>query len=157
MMVETRDILLVEDNPDDVELTKRALERTHLANQLVVATDGAQALAILQSEAGPKFVCVMLDLRLPKIPGLKVLEELRADVRLRHLPVIVFASSDQEEDVVRSYDLGANSFIQKPVDFAQFAEAIRHLGLYWTLFNKVPASRATMPVPADVGLPAFPD
>jgi two-component system response regulator len=134
-------ILLVEDREDDVELTLRAFHKTRLFNEVAVARDGADALDYLFSEgrhAGRVGIpaVVLLDLNLPKISGLEVLRRMRADVRTRRLPVVVLTSSGEEQDVVASYDLGANSFVQKPVDFTQFAIAAHQLGLYWLVLNR---------------------
>ena len=136
-------ILLVEDNPDDVELTKRGLRQGHIANEVVVARDGEEALDYLWcrgawSERDPDQspAVVLLDIQLPKIDGLEVLEEMRSDPRTRRVPVVMLTSSNEERDLVESYDRGANSFVRKPVDFAQFAEAVRHLGLYWLVINQ---------------------
>jgi two-component system response regulator len=137
--VEERTILLVEDDPDDELLTRRALEKNHILNELVVARDGAEALDYLfargayADRALPQVV--LLDLRLPKLDGLEVLRRMRADERTRLLPVVILTSSDEERDIVASYRLGANSYIRKPVDFEQFSEAIRQLGLYWLVLN----------------------
>ena len=138
-------ILLVEDNPDDVELTRRAFAKSHIVNEVVVVSDGAEALDYLYvtgSHAGrdPNLVpeVVLLDLKLPKVDGLDVLRRMRADERTRRVPVVVLTSSNEEQDVLRSYDLGANSFIRKPVDFAEFLNAARHLGLYWLVLNEPP-------------------
>ncbi len=140
-------ILLVEDNADDVELTRRALDKSHIANRLVVATDGVEALDYLfatgawagRSPADDPTV-VLLDLKLPKIGGLEVLRRLRADPRTKLLPVVILTSSVEEQDLVSGYELGANSYIHKPVDFLQFVEAAGHLGLYWLLMNQPPVS-----------------
>lgn len=138
-------ILLVEDNPDDVALTMRALKQNNITNEVVVAKDGAEALDYLfgtGSYAGrdanliPQVV--LLDLKLPKIDGLEVLKRLRADRRTRLLPVVILTSSKEEQDLLNGYNLGANSYIRKPVDFNQFTEAVRHLGLYWLLLNEAP-------------------
>jgi two-component system response regulator len=138
-------ILLVEDNPDDEALTLRALRQNNIANEVVVAHDGAEALDLLfgsNAETGgaprPVPAVVLLDLKLPKIDGLEVLRRLRADERTRLVPVVMQTTSNDERDVVQSYRNGANSYIQKPVDFAQFAEAVRHLGLYWLVMNQPP-------------------
>jgi two-component system response regulator len=138
-------ILLVEDNPDDVELTLRAFERSHLANDIVVARDGAEALDYLfatGAHAGrdPSVMpdVILLDLNLPKLDGLEVLRRVRADERTRRLRVVILTSSKEERDVLRSYDLGANSFVRKPVDFVEFGEAARQLGLYWLVLNEPP-------------------
>ncbi|HWQ22141.1 MAG TPA: response regulator [Clostridia bacterium] len=138
-------ILLVEDNPDDAALTLRALSKNNVANQVVVAGDGEEALDYLTSHgkyAGraptnlPELV--LLDLKLPRVSGLEVLRAIRADPRTRMLPVVVLTSSTDEPDVVTSYQLGANSYIRKPVDFDQFLEAVRQLGLYWLVLNQAP-------------------
>lgn len=136
-------ILLVEDNDDDIELTVRALRRNRLVNRIDVVRDGAEALDYLfrrGEHAGrdedPQLV--LLDLKLPKVGGLEVLERLRADPRTRRLPVVVLTSSNVESDLARSYDLGANSYIRKPVDFQQFVEAVNQLGLYWLVLNEPP-------------------
>jgi two-component system, response regulator len=137
-------ILLVEDNPDHVALTIRALKKNNIANNVVVATDGAQALDMLYArgeyEGKPIYTpnVVLLDLKLPKVDGLEVLRTLRADERTRLLPVVILTSSDEEMDVVQSYRFGANSYIRKPVDFMQFLEATRQLGLYWLVLNEGP-------------------
>ena len=136
-------ILLVEDNPDDVKLALRALRNSHILNKIVVAGDGAQALDFLLRGKAPDGgssnilpTVVLLDLKLPKVDGLEVLKQVRADERLRRLPVVVLTSSSEERDLISSYDLGANSYIRKPVDFEQFTEAVRQLGLYWLLLNQ---------------------
>jgi two-component system response regulator len=144
-MKEQRLILLVEDNDDDVELTLRALRRNRVANRVDVVRDGAEALDFIfgaGAYAGrdvrdvPNLV--LLDLKLPKVGGLEVLERLRSDPRTRRLPVVILTSSNVESDLARSYDLGANSYIRKPVDFAQFMEAVNQLGLYWLVLNEAP-------------------
>jgi two-component system, response regulator len=144
-MKEHRLILLVEDNDDDVELTLRALRRNRVANRVDVVRDGAEALEYLfatGSYAGRDIRdtpnLVLLDLKLPKVGGLEVLERLRSDPRTRRLPVVVLTSSNVESDLARSYDLGANSYIRKPVDFTQFMEAVNQLGLYWLVLNEAP-------------------
>jgi two-component system, response regulator len=138
-------LLLVEDNPDDIELTRRAFARTNLLNRLVVATDGEEALDYLfgaGTYAGRDPLdlphAVLLDLKLPKIGGLDVLRRIRAEEATRRLPVIVLTTSREERDIASSYDLGANSYVRKPVDFAQFVEAARTLGLYWLTLNERP-------------------
>lgn len=131
-------ILLVEDNPDDVTLTQRALGKHKLANRLVVARDGVEALEHLFDRERHLPEVVLLDLKLPRIDGLEVLRRVRADARTRLVPVVVLTSSDEERDMVASYELGANSYVRKPVDFEQFVEAARQLGLYWLVLNKVP-------------------
>jgi two-component system response regulator len=133
-------ILLVEDNPDDEELTVMALKGAGLHNEIIVARDGAEALeCLLGSDRRPALespALVILDLKLPKMNGFQVLEKARAVERLRRLPVVVLTSSDTDEDVVRSYDLGANSYVRKPVAFAAFATAVKQLGMYWLLLNE---------------------
>ena len=138
-------ILLVEDNPDDVELTRRALDESKVANKLVVVRDGVEALQYLFREdayagrdAADLPEVVLLDLKLPKIDGLEVLRRIRADERTRVLPVVVLTSSNAERDIVESYALGANSYIRKPVEFERFAEATKTLGLYWLVLNEPP-------------------
>ena len=144
-MREQRLILLVEDNDDDVELTLRALRRNRVANRVDVVRDGAEALDYLFAtgsysgrDARDTPNLVLLDLKLPKVGGLEVLERLRADPRTRRLPIVVLTSSNVESDLARSYDLGANSYIRKPVDFTQFMEAVNQLGLYWLVLNEAP-------------------
>lgn len=141
----SRLILLVEDNPSDVDLTKRALEKRHISNALLVAEDGKEALDYLFAEgvhAGRNVTdlptLVLLDLKLPRVDGLEVLRRVRADPRTKRLPVVILTSSNEEQDLAASYDLGANSYIRKPVDFAKFAEAIEYLGLYWLVLNEPP-------------------
>jgi two-component system response regulator len=138
-------ILLVEDNPSDVKLTKRALEQNQITNPLVHVEDGSEALDYLfgtGKHAGRDVrdlpALVLLDLKLPKVDGLEVLARIRAEDRTRLLPVVVLTSSSEEVDIVTSYELGANSYIRKPVNFTQFAEAVRALGLYWLLLNEPP-------------------
>lgn len=138
-------ILLVEDNPDDVELTMRALKKNNIQNEVVVAKDGAEALDYLFAtgshsgrNTGVMPQIVLLDLKLPKVSGLEVLERLRADNRTKLLPVVILTSSKEEQDLVDGYSRGANSYIRKPVDFNQFTEAVRQLGLYWLLLNEPP-------------------
>lgn len=135
-------ILLVEDNPDHVALTVRALKKNNIANDVVVATDGAEALEMLLGSASDRSTklpsVVLLDLKLPKVDGLDVLRTLRSDDRTRLLPIVVLTSSDEEQDVLQSYKLGANSYIRKPVDFTQFLEATKQLGLYWLVLNEPP-------------------
>ena len=131
-------ILLVEDNPDDEELTRIAFEESNLANQLVVARDGVEALEFLLDPKRPLPQIVLLDLKLPKLNGLEVLRRLRADERTKFLPVVILTSSDEERDLFDSYGLGANSYVRKPVDFAQFVDSVRQLGLYWLVLNRTP-------------------
>lgn len=141
-------ILLVEDNPDDEMLTRMALEENHLLNEIVVAHDGVEALDYLfgrGAHAGrdPNDMpqVVLLDLKLPKLNGLDVLRALRADDRTKLLPVVILTSSNEEKDLLDGYRLGANSYVQKPVDFLQFTEAVKQLGLYWLLLNESPPRR----------------
>ncbi|HZR68636.1 MAG TPA: response regulator [Burkholderiales bacterium] len=144
-MNRNRIMLVVEDNPHDVELTVRAFQKSRVVNELVVVADGREALDYLfregvHADRDPARTpeVVLLDLKLPKIDGLEVLRRMRADPRTRRLPVVVLTSSNEEKDIVSSYDFGANSFVRKPVDFDQFAEATRQLGLYWMVFNELP-------------------
>lgn len=146
--MERRVILLVEDDPDDELLTLRALEKNRIMNEVVVVRDGVEALDYLFGRgdyAGrgtdPLPQVVLLDLRLPKLDGLEVLRQLRAEERTCLLPIVVLTSSDEERDIVDSYRLGANSYVRKPVDFAQFSEAVRQLGLYWLVLNEGPHVR----------------
>ena len=136
-------ILLVEDNQDDVDLTLLAFEKSNMLNRIVVVRDGEEALDYLfatgphaRRDASVVPEVILLDLKLPKLDGLEVLHRLRADARTRRLPVVILTSSGEERDRVSSYDLGANSFVRKPVDFAQFMEAARQLGLYWLVLNE---------------------
>ncbi len=139
------EILLVEDNPNDLELALHALRRNNLANHIEIARDGAEALDFIfgagaysgrRIEDAPKVI--LLDLKLPKVDGLEVLQRIKADPRTCTIPVVVLTSSREERDVVESYKLGVNSYIVKPVDFEQFTEAVRSLGLYWLLLNQPP-------------------
>ena len=143
--MKNRVILLVEDNPKDELLTLRTLKKCNLANEIVVVRDGAEAIEYLfgQGESPGREghdlpTVVLLDLKLPKIDGLGVLRRIRADERTRLLPVVILTSSDEEKDIIASYELGANSYVRKPVDFAQFIEAVRQLGLYWLILNEPP-------------------
>jgi len=143
--MQKRMLLLVEDNPDDEALTLRALKQNKISNEVVVARDGAEALdflfcagAYVNRDQHVLPEVVLLDLKLPKIDGLEVLRRLRADERTRLLPVVILTSSGEEQDLVTGYRLGANSYIRKPVDFDQFVEAVRNLGLYWLVLNQTP-------------------
>ena len=138
-------LLLVEDNPDDVELTRVALDDSKLLNKLVVLRDGQEALDWLwcKGQYKDRDPCllpslVLLDLKLPKVSGLEVLQRMRADKRTKHAPVVILTSSREEKDIIGSYDLGANSYIQKPVDYNQFVKAVRQLGVYWMVLNAPP-------------------
>lgn len=138
-------ILLVEDNPDDVVLTLRALKKNNIMNQVVVAKDGVEALDYLFGrgrytgrDLNDKPQLILLDLKLPKVDGLEVLKRLREDERTRLLPVVILTSSKEQRDLIEGYSLGANSYIRKPVDFNQFIDAVRHLGLYWLVLNVSP-------------------
>jgi CheY-like chemotaxis protein len=131
-------ILLVEDNEDDIVLTRRALTRNNIRNPLNVARDGAEALELLLGENGSsiKPAVVLLDLHLPKVDGFSVLKQLRADARTKLTPIVVLTSSKEEQDVIAGYELHANSYIRKPVDFERFTEAVRQIGVYWLLLNE---------------------
>jgi CheY-like chemotaxis protein len=146
---ENSEILLVEDNPSDAELTLHALRKNKLANRIHLARDGEEALNFLfcrgpyadrRFESPPYLV--LLDLKLPKVGGLEVLKEVKADARTRSIPIIVLTSSNEERDLVKSYKLGVNSYIQKPVNFAEFQDVVRQLGLYWLLVNSKPPTAA---------------
>ena len=141
--MEPKVILLVEDNPDDEALTLRALKGNHISNSIVVAHDGVEALAYLFG-TGPyegrdttdQPSVVLLDLKLPKLDGFDVLKRMRADERTRLLPVVILTSSNEQKDLINGYGLGANSYVRKPVDFVQFTDAVRQLGLYWLVLNE---------------------
>ena len=138
MATEPKTILLVEDNADDEQLTLRAMRQSEIPNIIRVARDGAEALEYLFGPASGNRLpdLVLLDLKLPKIGGLEVLERIRSEDKTKALPVVVLTSSDEERDIVKSYNLGANSYIRKPVDFDEFIDAVRQLGLYWLLMNR---------------------
>ena len=144
MMADVKRILLVEDSPNDIELTLAALAETHLANEVVVARDGEEALDYLYRrgmfqlrEPGQPAV-VLLDLKLPKVDGLEVLAQLKADPALKVVPVVMLTSSHEERDLVRSYNLGVNAYVVKPVDFQQFVDAVKELGAFWAIINEPP-------------------
>ena len=143
--MEDKMILLVEDNPDDEALTIRALKKNNIGNRLAIVRDGVEAIDFLfcsgsYADRDPKDVpqVVLLDLKLPKIDGLEVLRRIRENETTRLLPVVILTSSKEEQDILKGYKLGANSYVRKPVDFEQFVEAVRQLGLYWLVINRVP-------------------
>ena len=149
MSVKAKTILLVEDNPDDEALAIRALKRNHIINEVVVAHDGVEALDYLFGtgtyagrDTSMQPAVILLDLKLPRIDGIEVLRHLREDERTRLLPVVILTTSNEERDMLNSYSFGCNSYVRKPVDFLQFSEAIRQLGMYWLLMNEAPPSRA---------------
>jgi two-component system response regulator len=144
-MIRDETILLVEDNPDDVELTMRAFRKNKIANNVVVARDGVEALDYLfgrgtytgrNTMETPRLI--LLDLKMPRMDGLRVLENLRADERTKLTPVVILTSSKEDQDLINSYKSGANSYVRKPIDFSQFLEAVRQIGLYWLLINESP-------------------
>jgi two-component system, response regulator len=148
------ELVLVEDDPEDVELTLMALKREHIFNTVHIARDGEEALdyflcrgEFAKRDPNDRPKLVLLDLKLPKVDGLGVLRALRSDIRTRYLPVVVMTSSRLEEDMVRSYRLGVNSYIQKPVDFEQFQRVVKNLGYYWLLINEKPPDSAFTPDP----------
>jgi two-component system response regulator len=143
--LEDVEILLVEDNPNDVELTLRALQKQNLSNKVFVVKDGAEALdfvfaqgAYSQRKIEKRPKVVLLDLKLPKVDGIEVLRRIKADERTNHIPVVMLTSSQEERDVMTSYNLGVNSYIVKPVDFSNFVHAVSELGIYWGILNKLP-------------------
>ena len=145
MSMAKKHILLVEDNPDDEALALRALKKSNLANNITIAHDGVEALDYIfcegeyqERDINQQPVVVLLDLKLPKVDGLEVLKRIKADDRTKRMPVVVMTSSSEEQDIVSSYDFGANSYIRKPVDFNQFTEAVAQMGLYWLVMNEVP-------------------
>jgi two-component system response regulator len=143
----SKNILLVEDNPDDVELTLMAFRENKIGNQVIIARDGAEALELLFGKEGgpfPNFLpaLILLDLKLPKVDGLEVLRRIRGDDRTKFLAVVILTSSREEQDIVNGYSLGCNSYVRKPVDFSQFLEASRQLGLYWLLLNEAPPAKS---------------
>jgi two-component system, response regulator len=147
-MVNQKSILLVEDNPDDVELTMRALKKNNIRNEIIVANDGREALDFLFGAGkyegrnlNDMPALILLDLKLPKIEGLEVLRMVRADERTRLLPVVILTSSKEEQDLVRGYTLGTNSYVRKPIDFIEFTKAVGLLGLYWLLINESPPAK----------------
>jgi two-component system response regulator len=148
--MEQKMILLVEDNPDDVALTLRALKKNNLGNEIVVANDGIEALDFVFGtgkyagrDLGIEPELILLDLKLPKLDGFKVLERLRQDQRTKLLPVVILTSSKEQQDLIDGYGLGANSYVRKPVEFESFVEAVRNLGLYWLVLNERPPHLAS--------------
>jgi two-component system response regulator len=146
----SKTILLVEDNPDDVTLTLRAFKRNNMLNPVIVAEDGVEALDIVfargahaERSGKPPIALIMLDLKLPKLDGLGVLRVLRGDERTRLIPVVILTSSKEQQDLINGYSLGANSYVRKPVDFAEFQEAVRVLGIYWLMLNLLPPEPST--------------
>lgn len=143
-MADLRPILLVEDSPRDLELTLAALGKCQLANEIVVARDGEEAIDYLyrrgmhENRLQGEPAVVLLDLKLPKVDGLEVLEQVKNDAALRHVPIVMLTSSREEQDLVKSYELGVNAFVVKPVDFREFFEAIRDLGVFWAILNEPP-------------------
>lgn len=149
-MEQKKIILLVEDNPDDEKLTIRALRKNNILNEILVARDGAEAIEYLLGDrwqargtAYETLAVILLDLKLPKVDGLEVLRRIREDPRTKQLPVVILTSSKEERDLLKAYDLGVNSYVQKPVDFQQFSKAVIQLGLYWLLLNVPPPEGAS--------------
>src|ERR1017187_7626752 len=145
----SKTILLVEDNPDDAKLTLRAFKRNNMLNPVVVARDGVEALDFLfargayAERAGKPPTLIILDLKLPKLDGLGVLKAIRGDERTQLIPVVILTSSKEEQDLIQGYSLGANSYVRKPVDFTEFQEAVKLLGIYWLMTNQPPPKRPT--------------
>lgn len=148
-MSELKRILLVEDNPNDIELTLAALADNHLANEVVVARDGAEALdylfrrGIFKMRSAGNPAVILLDIKLPKVDGLEVLRQLKSDAALRTVPVVMLTSSREEPDLLRSYDLGVNAYVVKPVDFNDFVGALNKLGMFWAVINQPPPGSVT--------------
>ena len=145
-MTSDTDILLIEDNAEDVEITLRAFQKHRIASKIHVVRDGEEALECLFSTGryAERGLCertrlIILDLKLPKVDGLEILQRCKTDPRTKHIPVVVLTSSREEQDLEKSYDYGANSYVVKPVEFPQFSDAVRQLGIYWTLLNQLPA------------------
>jgi CheY-like chemotaxis protein len=143
-MIELRKILLAEDNPKDIELTLEALSEHNLANEVIVLKDGVEVMEFLRKEGKFKLrspglpAVLMLDIKMPRMDGLEVLKEIRRDPKLKLLPVVILSSSREEQDLIRSYELGVNAYVVKPVDFAEFIQAIKLLGVFWALINEKP-------------------
>jgi two-component system response regulator len=152
MVTEPPTVLLVEDNSDDAELTIRSFKRTNVANPIDVARDGQEALDHLlgtESQAArPLPGLVVLDLKLPRVDGLDVLQQIRGDPRTRRVPVVILTSSSEDRDLINSYDLGANSFVRKPIDFNEFAHAVAQLGIFWLMINQLSTSRSRSSAPS---------
>ena len=148
MFADLRTILLAEDNANDLELTLAALEQNRVANEIVIVRDGAEALdylykrGVYADRAGGLPVLLLLDLKMPKVDGLEVLRQVKADPQLRLIPVVMLTSSREESDLVRSYDLGVNAYVVKPVDFGEFMDAVRQLGAFWAVINETPPAAA---------------
>jgi CheY-like chemotaxis protein len=145
-----KNILLVEDNPDDVELTLRALKKYSVKNEIAVVRDGVEALdylfaqgAYADRDVGNLPALTLLDLKLPKVDGMEVLRRVRADDRTKLIPVVILTSSDEESDLAKGYESGCNSYVRKPVDFKEFADAARNVGMYWLLLNELPPDQAS--------------
>jgi CheY-like chemotaxis protein len=145
-----KNILLVEDNPDDVELTLRALKKFSVKNEIAVVRDGVEALdylfaqgAYADRDVGNLPALTLLDLKLPKVDGMEVLRRVRADDRTKLIPVVILTSSDEESDLAKGYESGCNSYVRKPVDFKEFADAARNVGMYWLLLNELPPDQAS--------------
>jgi two-component system response regulator len=139
--VDNKIILLVEDNPKDIALTERALQKSNIMNKLVIARDGVEAIEYLLGDGKPASevpVVILLDLKLPRVDGMEVLRRIRSEAKTKNLPVVILTSSNEEKDIIQSYDMGANSYIRKPVKFNDFADAIAQLGLYWLVLNQPP-------------------
>jgi two-component system response regulator len=150
MAAADKTILLVEDNPDDAKLTLRAFKQSNIANPIVVARDGIEALDFLFARSAyserrgkPLPTLIVLDLKLPRLDGLGVLKAIRADARTKLVPVVILTSSKEEQDLISGYSFGANSYVRKPVDFAEFLEAAKTLGIYWLMMNQSPSARTT--------------
>jgi two-component system, response regulator len=144
-MINNKKILLVEDNPDDIELTLRAFRKNNIMNEIIIKRDGAEALDFFFGKDGVAVnnysdlpILTMLDLKLPKIDGLDVLKKIRSDKRTKLIPVVILTSSNEQSDLLSGYELGCNSYIRKPVDFNQFTDTVKQLGFYWLLINEIP-------------------
>jgi two-component system, response regulator len=143
-VINSRHVLLVEDNDDDEELTKMALRKGNITNEVIVARDGAEAIEAIfgSSDEEPELpTLTLLDLKLPKIDGLEVLRRIRTDERTRLMPIVILTASKEQEDVIESYQLGANAYVRKPIDFSRFVEAVRTLGLFWLILNEPPRAQ----------------